>query len=82
MIPNVVDETVANACAALKTRGNAGWLDYVANADEEVAIAERYVMAQEPGPEGTEAQRARLVVPGSPGKYAALAGSVCLDDRS
>ena len=49
MIPNVVDVTVADACGSLKKSGNAGWLDYDANGDEDVAVAERYVADQEPG---------------------------------
>lgn len=85
VIPNVVDETVANACAVLKTSGNAGRLVYGASgAEDVVAVAERYVVAQEPGsgPEDAEDQRVRLVVPGPPDEGAGSPGSACANDRS
>jgi hypothetical protein len=83
VIPNVVDVTVAVACGMLKMSGNAGWLDYDTNGDEEVAIAEWYVAAQEPGsgPEDAEGQRVRLVVTGSPDEDALSSGSGCVAAR-
>jgi hypothetical protein len=83
VIPNVVDVTVADACGVLKKSGNAGWLDYDANGDEEVAVAERYVAGQEPGagPEDAEGQRVRLVGPGPPDEGAISPGSGCVAAR-
>ena len=83
VIPNVIDVTVADACGMLKKSGNAGWLDYDANGDEDVAVAERYVADQEPGsgPEDAEGQRVRLVVPGPPDEDALSPGSGCVAAR-
>ena len=80
MIPNVVDVTLAVACGMLKKSGDAGWLDYDTNGDEEVAIAEWYVAGQERGfgPEDAEGQRVRLVVTGSPDEDALSSGSGCV----